>query len=45
MLPFFKILQEKKSLRRFCEDYFIEKFKTLLNKNTYVAKPPKVAGS
>ena len=32
IFPFFKIDQENKSLRKSYEDYFIEKFKTLLNK-------------
>ena len=39
MFPFFKILQENKSLRKSYEDYFIDNFKTLLNKNTQVVKP------
>ena len=34
MLAFFKILQENKSLRKPDEDYFINKFKPLLNKRT-----------
>ena len=34
MFPFFNILQEKKSLKKSCEDYFTEKSKPLLNKNT-----------
>ena len=34
MFPFFKILQETKSLRKSYEDYFIDKFKPLLNKKT-----------
>ena len=42
MFPFFKILQENKSLRNSYEDSLIDKFKPLLNKKTYVAKPPKV---
>ena len=40
---FFKIRQESKSLRKSYEGYFIDKFKLLLNKKTYVAKPPEVA--
>ena len=40
---FFKIRQESKSLRKSYEDYFIDKFKLLLNKKTYVTKPPQVA--
>ena len=32
MFPFFKIIQENKSLRKSYEDYFIDKFKPLLNK-------------
>ena len=42
MFPCFKILEENKSLRKSDEDYFIDKFKPLLNKKTQVAKPPKV---
>ena len=34
MFPFFKIIQEIKTLRTSYEDYFIDKFKPLLNKNT-----------
>ena len=34
MFPFFKILQENKSLRKSYEDYFIDKYKPLLNKKT-----------
>ena len=34
MFPFFKINQENKSLRKSYEDYFIDKFKPLLNKKT-----------
>ena len=34
MFPFFKILQENKSQRKSYEDYFIDKFKPLLNKKT-----------
>ena len=34
MFPFFKIIQENKSLRKSYEDYFIDKFKPLLNKKT-----------
>ena len=45
MFSFSKILQENKSLKKSYEDYFINKFKPLLNKKTYVAKPPKVVGS
>ena len=43
VFPFFMILQENKSLRKSYEDYFICKFKPLLNKKTQVAKSPKVA--
>ena len=32
MFPFFKIIQENKSLRKSYEDYFIDKFKPFLNK-------------
>ena len=32
MLPFLKNIQENKSLRKSYEDYFIDKFKPLLNK-------------
>ena len=32
MFPFFKIIQENKSLRKSYEDYFTDKFKPLLNK-------------
>ena len=43
--PFFlKIFQENKSLRKFYEDGFIDKFKPLLNKKTS-HKHLKVAGS
>ena len=42
MFRFFKILQEKKSLRKSYEDYFRDKFETLLNKKTEVASLPKV---
>ena len=42
MFRFFKILQEKKSLRKSYEDYFKDKFETLLNKKTEVARLPKV---
>ena len=45
MFSFSKILQENKSLKKSYEDYFIDKFKPLLNKKTYVTKPPKVVGS
>ena len=45
MFPFFKIIQENKSLRKFYEDYFIDKLKPLHNKKTSVAKPPKIADS
>ena len=34
VFPFFMILQENKSLRKSYEDYFICKFKPLLNKKT-----------
>ena len=34
IFPFFKILQENKSLKKSYEDYFIDKFKPLLNKKT-----------
>ena len=34
MFPFFKIIQENNSLRKSYEDYFIDKFKPLLNKKT-----------
>ena len=34
IFSFFKILQENKLLRRFYEDFFIDKFKPLLNKKT-----------
>ena len=34
MIPFFKIIQENKSLKKSYEDYFIDKFKPLLNKKT-----------
>ena len=34
MFLFFKIFKENKSLRKSYEDYFIDKFKTLLNKKT-----------
>ena len=34
MFPFLKNIQEKKSLRKSYEDYFIEKLKPLLNKKT-----------
>ena len=34
MFPFFKILQENISLRKSYEDYFIDKFKPLLNEKT-----------
>ena len=40
--PFFRILQENKSLRKSYDNYFIEKIELLLNKKTYVGKPPKV---
>ena len=39
----FMIFQENTTLRKPYEDYFIDKFKALLKKNTSVAKPPKVA--
>ena len=45
VFPLFKIIQENKSLRKSYEDYFIDKFKPLLNKKTSVAKFPKVASS
>ena len=45
MFPFFKIIQENKSLRKFYEDYFVDKLKPLHNKKTSVAKPPKIADS
>ena len=32
LFPFFKILQENKSLRKFYEAYFIDKLKSLLKK-------------
>ena len=34
MFPFFKIIQENKSLRKSYGDYFIDRFKRLLNKKT-----------
>ena len=34
MFPFFKNLQENKSLRKPYEYYFMDKFKHLLNENT-----------
>ena len=34
MFPFFKILQEYKSQRKSYKDYFIDKFRPLLNKKT-----------
>ena len=34
MFSFFKIIQENKSLRKSCGDYFIDKLKPLFNKNT-----------
>ena len=34
MFSFFKIIQEDKSIRKCYEDYFIDKFKPLLNKKT-----------
>ena len=34
LFPFFKISQENKSLRKSCEDYFIDKFKPSVNKKT-----------
>ena len=34
MFPFFKIIEENKSLRKSYEDCFIDKFKPLLNKKT-----------
>ena len=43
MFLFFKVLQENKSLTKSYKDSFIDKFKSLLNKKTEVAKPPKVA--
>ena len=45
MFPFFKIIEENKSPRKSYEDYVTDKFKPLRNKKTYVAKPPKEAGS
>ena len=36
MFPFFKIIQENKSLRKSYEDYFVDKFKPLLNKKTQI---------
>ena len=33
MFPFCKIIQENKPLRKSYEDYFIDKFKPLLNKD------------
>ena len=44
MFPFSKIIQENKLPRKCYEDYFIDKFKPLLNKKTLDAKP-KIAGS
>ena len=32
MFPFFKIPQENQSPKKYYEDYFIDKFKLLLNK-------------
>ena len=40
---FFRIIQENKSLRKSYENYFIDRFKPLLNKKTEVAKPSKTA--
>ena len=34
MFPFFKIIQENKSLKKSYEDFLIDKFKLLLNKKT-----------
>ena len=42
MFPFFKIVQENKTLRKSYEDYFIDKFKPLLNKKASLAKLTKV---
>ena len=36
-VSFIKILQDNKSVRKSHEDYFIDKFKVLLNEKTYVA--------
>ena len=41
--PFFKIIEEKKSLKKSSDDHFIDKFKPLLNKTTSVSKLLKVA--
>ena len=38
MLPFFKIIPENQSLRKFCEDYFIDKIKLLLSKKRLKSK-------
>ena len=38
MFPVFKILQENKSLRKSYEEYFIDKFKPLLNKSQNLVK-------
>ena len=35
MFPFCKILQENKSLRKYYEDYFIDKLKPLLNEKSF----------
>ena len=34
MFPYFKIIQENKSLRKYYEDYFMDKFKPLLSRKT-----------
>ena len=42
--PFFQdSFRKNKSLRKYYEDSFIDKFKLLLNKNILFAKPRKVA--
>ena len=39
MVPFFKILQANKSLRKSYEDHFMDKFQDLLNKKTQSNAP------
>ena len=38
MFPFFRTLQENKSIRKSYEDYFIDKFKPLLSKRFNLLK-------
>ena len=43
MFPFLKVFEENKSLKKLYEHYFIDKFKSFLNKKNEVAKDRIIA--